>query len=54
VDDGRVEIWVQGAEDEVKEFFQAIDESHLKGLINKVDLKWTAPEKDLTGFSIAF
>ena len=54
LDDGRVEMWVQGQEDEIKEFLQAIDESHLKGLISKIDLNWTAAEKELTDFSIAF
>jgi acylphosphatase len=54
IDDGRVELWVQGEEQEVKDFLNAIDESHLKGLINKAELRWTSAEKGLTDFSIAF
>lgn len=53
LDDGRVEMWAQGEEEEVKEFLKAIDESHLKGLINKAVVNWTVPEKGLTGFSIS-
>jgi acylphosphatase len=54
LDDGRVELWAQGQDDEVKEFLKAIDESHLKGLISKAVLEWTAPQSGLTGFSIAY
>jgi acylphosphatase len=54
LDDGRVELWAQGEEDEVKEFLKAIDESHLRGLINKADVSWTSAEQGLTDFSIAF
>lgn len=53
LDDGRVELWAQGEDDEVKEFLKAIDESHLKGLISKAVLEWATPEKGMTGFSIA-
>ena len=53
LEDGRVEMWAQGAEDEVKEFLKAIDESHLKGLISKAVLDWAAAEKGLTDFSIS-
>jgi len=52
LEDGRVEMWVQGEENEVKEFLKAIDESHLKGLINKADVSWTASERGLADFSI--
>ncbi len=52
LDDGRVELWVQGEEGEVGEFLKAVDESHLKGLITKAVVNWTAAEKGLTGFSI--
>ena len=53
LDDGRVELWVQGEEGEVQEFLKSVDESHLKGLISKAVVDWTAAEKGLTGFSIA-
>jgi len=53
VDDGRVELWVQGEPEEVKEFLKAVDESHLKGLISKAAVDWTAAEEGLTDFSIS-
>ena len=53
LDDGRVEVWIQGGEEEVREFLKAVDESHLKGLISKAILNWTAAEKGVTGFSIS-
>lgn len=54
LDDGRVEMWVQGDPGEVAEFLKAVDESHLKGLINKAVVDWTAAQQGLTGFSISY
>ena len=54
LNDGRVELWAQGEEGEVKDFLKAIDESHLRGLISRVDVSWTFAEEGLTDFSIAF
>ena len=53
LDDGRVELWIQGGEEEVGEFLKAVDESHLKGLISKAIVNWTAAEKGVTDFSIS-
>lgn len=52
LDDGRVELWAQGEETEVREFLNAIDESHLKGLIRKTAADWTVSEPGLIDFSI--
>ncbi|MBV9464343.1 MAG: acylphosphatase [Verrucomicrobiae bacterium] len=52
LDDGRVELWAQGGEAEVRDFLQAIDESHLKGLITQSSVSWSSPEDGLKGFAI--
>jgi acylphosphatase len=50
--DGRVELLVQGEENEVDEFLQAILDSHLGRHINRFVIHETPLQKGLKGFEI--
>jgi len=50
--DGRVELLVQGEENEVDEFLQAILNSHLRRHINRFVIHETPLQKGLKGFEI--
>ena len=50
--DGRVELLVQGEENEVDEFLQAILDSHLRRHINRFMIHETPLQKGLKGFEI--
>jgi acylphosphatase len=50
--DGRVELLVQGEENEVAEFLQAILDSHLRRHINRFVIHETPLQKGLKGFEI--
>ncbi len=52
--DGRVELFIQGAESEIGAMEQDILRSHLKGLIKTVESYDAGVENGLRGFSIAF
>jgi len=51
--DGRVELVIEGAEDELKAFQQAVRESGLGGLIQDERAEWRAAEGQFAGFEIA-
>jgi acylphosphatase len=50
--DGRVELLVQGEENEVAEFLQAILDSHLRRHISRFVIHETPLQKGLKGFEI--
>jgi acylphosphatase len=50
--DGRVELLVQGEENEVDEFLQAILDSHLRRHINRLAVHEIPLQKGLKGFEI--
>jgi acylphosphatase len=50
--DGRVSVWAQGAEIEVKEFLTAIRESHLRAHISRHIIREEPVSKGLKGFEI--
>ena len=51
--DGRVELWVQGEAGEVAEFLQAIEESEVKGHIKKTEVHNATDAKSFRGFEIS-
>jgi acylphosphatase len=51
--DGRVELIVEGAKEELSAFQQAIRESELGHFIRKEEVAWQEPQGDLSGFEIA-
>lgn len=50
--DGRVELTVEGAKDELSAFQQAIRESELGHFIRKESVAWSEPQNDMRGFEI--
>ncbi len=50
--DGRVELIMEGAKDELKAFQQAIRESELGHFIRKEDVQWAEPQDSFRGFEI--
>ena len=50
--DGRVELIVEGAKDELSAFQQAIRESELGHFIQKEAVDWTEPQAGMRGFEI--
>jgi acylphosphatase len=50
--DGRVELVVEGAEDELKAFQQAVRDSGLGGLIKDEQAEWRPAEGQFAGFEI--
>ncbi len=50
--DGRVELLVQGDQAEVDELIEAVDESHLNGLIKQKEVAGVDPDPAMRGFSI--
>lgn len=52
LEDGRVELKVQGEAEEVAAFLEGITESELKGHIKKVDVFPSTPSADSRGFEI--
>ncbi len=50
--DGRVELCVQGEEDEVDDLIAEVDQSHLNGLIKQKEVTGVAPDPAMRGFSI--
>jgi acylphosphatase len=52
VPDGRVELVVEGADDELKAFQQAIRESELGHFIRKEDVHWHEAQGAFRGFEI--
>lgn len=52
LDDGRVELQVQGEEPEVEGFLEGIAESVLKSHIRKVDVHPIPPSSGVKGFEI--
>lgn len=51
--DGRVELIVEGAKEELSAFLQAIRESELGHFIAKEQVTWQEPQGGLRGFEIA-
>jgi acylphosphatase len=52
LDDGRVELVVEGEREEIEEFLKEIQESHLKSFIRQQIIEWSQAQNDLTGFNI--
>ena len=52
LDDGRVELQVQGEEDEVDAFLEEIHDSPLDSYIQEQQERTIAPLENVTGFSI--
>jgi acylphosphatase len=50
--DGRVQMEVQGAPEEIEEFLQAIRDSHLRGYIDRITIDEIRPLSGLKGFQI--
>jgi acylphosphatase len=50
--DGRVELEVEGAERELRDFLRGIAESELSGLVAQAHEEWSAARGDLRGFTI--
>jgi acylphosphatase len=50
--DGRVQMEVQGAPEEIHEFLQAIRDSHLRGYLGRVTIDDIKPSPGLKGFRI--
>jgi acylphosphatase len=50
--DGRVQLEVQGAPEEVEQFFEAIAESYLRSHIQRQSVQNIDPTESLRGFSI--
>ncbi len=50
--DGRVELVAEGDEAELRAFLQAIDESHLAGLVRRREEAWAPASGGLKGFQI--
>jgi len=50
--DGRVELQVMGEEEEVKEFLQELQDSHLGGFIREKEQHTISPLENCPGFSI--
>ena len=50
--DGRVQMEVQGAAEEIDEFLQAIRDSHLRGYIDRITIDDIKPTSGLKGFGI--
>ena len=50
--DGRVQMELQGAAEEIDEFLQAIRDSHLRGYIDRVTIDDIKPTPGLKGFGI--
>jgi acylphosphatase len=50
--DGRVELIMEGAKDELKAFQQAIRESELGHFIRKEDVQWAEAQDSFRGFEI--
>ena len=50
--DGRVQMEVQGAAEEIDEFLQAIRDSHLRGYIDRITIDDIKPAPGLKGFGI--
>jgi acylphosphatase len=50
--DGKVELQVEGARDELKAFQQAIRDSGLGGLIKNEDVSWGPARHEFRGFVI--
>jgi acylphosphatase len=52
LDDGRVELIAEGEREEIEDFLDALQESHLKSFIRHQSLEWTTAQKDMNGFNI--
>ncbi len=52
--DGRVEMIVEGDEEEVKAFLDAIKASQLGSHIRQTDVEWLEPRNDAKQFEIRF
>jgi acylphosphatase len=50
--DGRVQVEVQGAPEEVEQFFEAILQSYLRSHIHRQSIQDIDPSESLRGFSI--
>lgn len=50
--DGRVELVVEGEEEEIKAFQQGIQDSHLGGHIRGQDMNWSGATGEFRGFEI--
>lgn len=50
LDDGRVEVVVEGDRDACTKLLQALDGSDAPGRPSRVTERWSAPRGDLTGF----
>ena len=50
--DGRVQMELQGAAEEIDEFLQAIRDSHLRGYIDRITIDDIKPAPGLKGFGI--
>ena len=50
--DGRVQLEVQGAPEEVEQFFEAISQSYLRSHIHRQSIQNIDPTESLRGFSI--
>lgn len=51
LEDGRVELIAEGEREEIEEYLEAIEESHLKSFIRQKNIQWSNPQ-GLTGFNI--
>lgn len=51
--DGRVELLVEGARDELEAFREAVRESGLEHFIRKEEISWSEPTNEFRGFEIA-
>lgn len=52
LEDGRVELYVQGESEEVHAFLEGVQESELKSHIKKVDVFPLSPDTTVRGFEI--
>lgn len=50
--DGRVELTVEGARDDLEEFRQAVRDSGLEGFIRDEQVAWTTATGEFRGFEI--
>ena len=50
--DGRVELVLEGEEEELRDFLEEVDESDLAGFIKERDVTWLEARGDVSGFRI--
>lgn len=53
LEDGRVEMAVEGERTEIEDFLKSIEESHLKPFIRQVMVEWRPANGEWKGFLIA-